>query len=371
MKNKNEKQIAMVGNQKKKDDGIKRFSFSAFNSYKCPLHWKLNYVDKLRIYKPSIYGIFGTTCHEIIQDYLTVMYNKSLKESSYMNLNEMFVDRFFKIFKEEQAKTDDKIVQSFSEIEEMIEQFKNIIKDFKTKWKMYFNVRDYELIGIEKTIETPLYTRNDDKINSETLKFYGFVDVIMRNKKTGIITIIDLKTSYKKWSKDKENSSKDQLLFYKYYFYQQYKKQYNIEKLNDIVVMFIILKRNVWQPEDVDFVISHVAKIVPACKVAMKKSIKNFKSEIANIYEVSEDGLSHKLIDREFTPIKSTENCKWCSFKNTDHCPLWKTKVKKIKVKKVIVIEKKDIKVETIEEKMEEVKNPKTFHGRINKIMGK
>jgi len=135
--------------------------------------------------------------------------------------------------------------------------------------------------------------------------------------------------------------------------------------------MFIILKRNVWQPEDVDFVISHVAKIVPACKVAMKKSIKNFKSKIANIYEVSEDGLSHKLIDREFTPIKSTENCKWCSFKNTDHCPLWKTKVKKIKVKKVIVIEKKDIKVETIEEKMEEVKNPKTFHGRINKIMGK
>jgi len=356
------------------NDNIKRFSNSAYNTYSCPLRWKLNYVDGLRVYKTNIFAIFGTSCHEIIQEYLNVMYNQSAKTASYMNLHKLFVEKFLQIYEEESAKNpDEPIVKSFSIIEDMIEQAKNILKDFKTKWKSYFNVRDYELIGIEKTLETPLFDSSaDDSVTSETLKFYGFIDLVMRNKKTKKITIIDLKTTYKKWSKEKELASRGQLLLYKYYFYNQYKNEYNIEKINDIDVMFIMLKREVWQPEDVDFVISHVAKITPPSKLAMKQYIKEFKNKISEIYEIvqlDETHNEHKLIKREFKPIKSTENCKYCEHKNTDNCPLWKTTKKRVvkNTKKFDVIVEQSKK---LKEEIKEFKTPSTFKNRIKKIMG-
>ena len=54
----------------------------------CPKRWKLNYVDKLQIFESNIYLVFGTAMHEVIQTYLEVMYNDSVKNADLLDLNE-------------------------------------------------------------------------------------------------------------------------------------------------------------------------------------------------------------------------------------------------------------------------------------------
>ena len=45
---------------------MSRISYSQLSMYSdCPLRWKLNYVDKLRISESNIYLIFGTAMHEV------------------------------------------------------------------------------------------------------------------------------------------------------------------------------------------------------------------------------------------------------------------------------------------------------------------
>ena len=52
----------------------------------CPLRWKLNYVDKLRVSESNIHLIFGTAMHEVLQTYLEIMYNDSIKNADLLNL---------------------------------------------------------------------------------------------------------------------------------------------------------------------------------------------------------------------------------------------------------------------------------------------
>ena len=55
----------------------KYVSFSQYSMYyKCPRSWKLAYVDNLRKKESNIHLVFGTSMHEVIQDYLEMMYNQ-------------------------------------------------------------------------------------------------------------------------------------------------------------------------------------------------------------------------------------------------------------------------------------------------------
>ena len=65
----------------------------------CPLRWKLNYVDKLRISESNIHLIFGTAMHEVLQTYLEVMYNDTIKRADMLNLEEMLRDKLIEQFK--------------------------------------------------------------------------------------------------------------------------------------------------------------------------------------------------------------------------------------------------------------------------------
>ena len=59
-----------------------RISYSQISIYNdCPLHWKLNYVDKLSIRESNIHLIFGSAMHEVLQTYLDIMYMDSVKNA--------------------------------------------------------------------------------------------------------------------------------------------------------------------------------------------------------------------------------------------------------------------------------------------------
>ena len=79
----------------------KSISYSQFSQWdKCPWMWKLNYVDRLSVFTDNIHTLFGTSMHEVLQEYLKVMYTKSIKEADQLYLDEQLEDRLKKNFLE-------------------------------------------------------------------------------------------------------------------------------------------------------------------------------------------------------------------------------------------------------------------------------
>ena len=73
---------------------MKRISYSQYNQWvTCPYKWKLNYIDKLSEFTDSIHTMFGTSMHEVLQTYLTVMYNDTIKMADALPLKKMLLHR--------------------------------------------------------------------------------------------------------------------------------------------------------------------------------------------------------------------------------------------------------------------------------------
>ncbi len=71
---------------------MKRVSYSQYKTWvECPYRWKLKYVDGLDSFDQSIYTIFGTAIHRVIQDWLEQdLYSDSVFDASSINLSEKF-----------------------------------------------------------------------------------------------------------------------------------------------------------------------------------------------------------------------------------------------------------------------------------------
>ena len=112
---------------------MSRISYSQLSMYnECPLRWKLNYIDKLRISESSIHLIFGTAMHEVIQTYLEVMYNDTAKNADLLDLNEMLKDKLIEQFNIAKER-DGKAPCTKEEIQEFFEDGVEILKFVKSK----------------------------------------------------------------------------------------------------------------------------------------------------------------------------------------------------------------------------------------------
>ena len=142
------------------------------------------------------------------------------------------------------------------------------------------------------------------------IKMVGYLDIVLKHKPTDTITIIDIKTStrgWNKWMKADKNKTQ-QLLLYK----QFYAKQYN-HPIDKIEVEYFIVKRKLW--EEAMFPQKRVQKFVPASgTVSMNKVNKGLNLFLENAFD---DEGKHKN-DMVATPSKKA--CKFCEFKNTEHC---------------------------------------------------
>ena len=73
---------------------MKKISYSQYSQWvTCPWKWKLNYIDKLSEFTDSIHTLFGTSMHEVLQTYLTVMYNDTIKMADALPLDKMLLHR--------------------------------------------------------------------------------------------------------------------------------------------------------------------------------------------------------------------------------------------------------------------------------------
>ena len=206
----------------------------------------------------------------------------------------------------------EKMGEHFSTKREMNEFYSDgvaILDWFKKKRGGYFSAKNEELLGIEIPIYHPVNEFNDK------VMMLGYLDVVIRDKRTNKITIIDIKTSTMGWNKyqkaDKTKTS--QLVLYKKYFAEQY--GFDVENID---IKYMIVKRKLI--EGAMFPQKRITEFMPASgKPTRNKLAKSIQSFVELNFNA--DG-SYR--DKNFAAVagKNNKNCKWCEFKDRlDLCP--------------------------------------------------
>ena len=253
---------------------MKRISYSQYSQWDiCPYRWKLMYIDKLGTWSDNIHTLFGTSMHEVLQTYLTIMYNDTAKMADALPLDEMLLTRMKKNFVEIMKRNGGEVFVEQAEMEEFYQHGLAILDWFKKKRNNYFMKKGYELVGIEVPI--------------------------------------DIKTSTMGWNKyQKADKNKtDQLLLYKHFYSLQ-----NDIPLDKIDVEYFIVKRKLW--EKADFPQKRVQKFVPANgKPSLNKVMSKVNRFISESFIDDQHNLEHTYIKQP-----SKKNCKYCEFANTEHC---------------------------------------------------
>lgn len=284
-----------------------KVSYSQYGMYSsCQEQYKLNYIDKLGTSSANIHTIFGSSMHETIQHFLTVMYEVTKKQALQLDLEKMLYNQLVEHFTKESEKMEDGMYPcTKEELGEFFEDGKLILQYFRNKLDKLYSKSGFELLAIEQILNAEI---------KPGVHFIGFIDVLLKDKTTGDVIIIDLKTSTKGWSQYQKNDKvkTSQMLLYKKF----YSDKYDIP-LDKVKVEYQILKRKIF--EGADYPIPRISKFVPANgKPSVNKAWDGFLTFVNEVFD--EEG---GYIQRDYPPTKGKQ-CDWCEFKTRKLCSIWK-----------------------------------------------
>jgi len=282
----------------------KSISYSQTLAYNtCPHQWALKYVKGLHEYKPSIHTVFGTAVHEVMQEWLTELYDGTVKKSTEMDLGHMLHQKLFIIYGEEK----EKYGQHFSSSEELSEFYNDgveILEFVRKKRSVYFGTKYYKLVGVE----IPLIHQIADNVF-----FKGYIDIVLYDEQDDKYIILDIKTSTSGWNDyaKKDDKKLAQLLLYKEFL----SRQFNID-IDKVDVKYFIVKRKVPVNPEFPAMGRRVQEFVPPSgKIKRGQATTALTKFIDDAFD--SDG---KYIDKEYDKKPSKSNCMFCDFKGTDHC---------------------------------------------------
>jgi hypothetical protein len=279
---------------------MNKVSFSQYTTWaNCPESWKLKYVEGHRLEDQSIHTIFGTVMHEVIQEWLDILMNKSKTVANSIDLDESLKTKFHEHFKKSIKEVDgQKIFPSDRKtLEEFYHQGTEILSYVQQNQDKIFPTNNVKLVGIEYPIEVEV--RNN-------VQYVGFVDIITKNEQTGVITLYDLKTSKSGWSHyqkaDKIKTS--QLLLYKKFISDIFSVDPAQVKLE-----YVILKRLL--SETSAFPIPRVSSFEPPNgRPSMNRAWTDFEAFLDQCFDATgqykTDEIKHKA---------SPSTCKFCVYK--------------------------------------------------------
>jgi hypothetical protein len=294
----------------------KIISYSQYSNWlECRYRWYLDYVKKLRSREGSIAFSFGNAMHSVVQNYVKTLYTDGMISASMLDLKEIFIDSFVNdLYKTKIIVTTDELSEYVKDGGHLIDEFSNI--EIKNK---YFPPDKYEFVGAETELKIQ---------QIHNVEYWGFLDLVLLDKKTGRYKIFDLKTSTFGWNKyQKEDITKtSQLVLYKLLFSSAYKIP-----SSKIDVEFLILKRKLY--ENTKYNQSRFQSIIPKSDLDEMNWVSgSFNEFIVESFNKNgtykEDGTFYK------NPGKNKSNCKYCIHKNVN-C---NAKIDKIdKVNKIII----------------------------------
>jgi hypothetical protein len=287
----------------KEDSSVSYSQFSQFKN--CPHQWYLRYVKKLGTYEPSIHTVFGTALHEVIQEWLTVMYEETVKKAMEVDLAQELQNKLRSVYVKEKARFGNKDFSDSKEMNSFFEDGVQILEYLKKNRAQYFYSKNTFLVDVELPLVQELRSN---------LFFKGFIDLVFYNEISKHYTILDIKTSTRGWDEQakKDDAKIAQIILYKEFF----SKQFNVEP-DKILVNFLIVKRKV--PADPEF--ASMGRRVqvfspPSGKIKraqVLRELKNFVDEAFN--DIGEP------IDKEYVKNACKSSCRFCEFKtNKELC---------------------------------------------------
>ena len=293
----------------------KTVSFSQYAMWlKCPMQWKLSYIDKLAPYEASIHTVFGTGIHEALQEYLKLLYTQGTTQADAIDTFGIFKKSFEEGLKELKIANEEQLKLTEEEIDELGLTTPATIAEFEADGKIildhvlayaqrskHFPSKRYDIVGIELPLEIPM--RNGK------ILYKGFLDIVLKDKETNKILILDFKTSTNGWNKyQKADRTKiDQLLLYKRFYNQLFKVP-----MSEIEIEFFVMKRKLL--ENAEYPQQRIQRISPPDgKMSIKEVELSFLDFINDGFTAEgEYNKTNKFIKN---PGKARKNCKYCIFK--------------------------------------------------------
>jgi hypothetical protein len=287
-----------------KTGGIKKHqknvSYSQYLSFStCPHQWYLNHVRNLAVYEPSIHTVFGTAMHEVVQKWLTVMYDEGVKVSMEMDLDSLLQERMFSVYKQEKAKSGHEHFSTSEQLQQFHEDGKLILDYLKKKRTEYFSTKNTYLVGVEIPILQELKTN---------LFFKGYIDLVFYNEIGDVYKILDIKTSTSGWNAEAKKDEKkiSQVVLYKEFFAKQF--NVDVEKIN---VEYLILKRKVPIEPEFASMGKRIQSFIPSSgKLKRNYVTKKLTEFIDECFD--SDG---KYVEKDYLKNASKSNCMFCPFK--------------------------------------------------------
>lgn len=286
--------------------GAFRISYSQLSTFlNCPHQWKLAYVDKVAPCRPSTHTVFGTALHETVQEWLDVVYNKTVKQSNEINLSDLLHTKLTKEYKTQYEAYNKVHFSTPEQLREFHSDGVEILEYLRKKRTTYFTTKKTYLAGVETQLFLEI---------KKGVYFKGFIDLVFYDADTNKWLLLDIKTSTSGWNvaAKKDDKKIAQLLLYKEFF----AKQFNIP-IDDIDVEYFIVKRKVPQDPEYPTMSRRVQQFRPASgKVKRGQALSNIKLFLEQALD--EEG---RVIQKDHTPVLEKNACRWCDFRNTDHCP--------------------------------------------------
>lgn len=264
------------------NSGLIHISFSELNQYKeCGHKHLIEKYLKLAVSPTSIHLIFGNAIHSALETGIRDQLNLEARIAH-------FVQYFTKEMMDKMINTKD-----YAEVKNFTKQGEHILRLLSTEKIL----QKYELIGVEMSLYEKLF---------DNFHFKGFIDLILKDKKTGRILIIDWKTSGEQWDVQKKKKNKvfmAQMRLYKYF----YSRKFDIS-IDEIDCKYIVLNRlkNKKCPE-LGFGDLQTVEIFSTNDDVME-AIKLVAETLRNIH-INKIFLKSKFEDK-------TNSCFFCPYKN-------------------------------------------------------
>lgn len=268
--------------QLKKDNSkFTHISFSELTQHReCGHKHLLEKYLQLTPFTTSIHLIFGNTIHAALEIGIRDKINLDERISH-------FKENFIKEMMDKMMNT-----KEYADLENFTNQGEHILRLLSTEKIL----EKYDLIGVEMSLYEKLF---------DIFHFKGFIDLILKDKKTGRILIIDYKTSGEQWDVQKKKKNKvfmAQMRLYKYF----YARKCNVP-IDEIDCKYIVLNRLVNKKcPELGF-----GKIQPV-------EIFSTNDDIMEAIVLVAETIRNIHIKKEFTKAKlegRTKDCFFCPYK--------------------------------------------------------
>lgn len=274
-------------------DYLEKVSYSNISTFlQCQRKWKLTYIDKLDKKQDSVDTIYGTVMHETIQKFLAYYYSNTL--TTLQNNKNELIDQYTTFLMKGLDQGLNKQLQlPYETIEQYLGYGIDLLKQFIPHVNKWFPKSGVELEGTEIQLNVVEPNWN--------IRFNGYIDILLHDKKNNKYKIIDLKTSRTSWNDNQKNDEvkRLQLLLYKIFL-----AQLKSVPLQNIDIEFLILKKIVFQGQ---YKISRIQRYQPPHgKATLNKAIKLFNDTLQKMEQLCES--------KEQGQMNPTNYCSWCPF---------------------------------------------------------